>query len=342
MDWFIELKKYQDSKIKNQTENFISSVLVGILEADHETREGLLQKLFEIDDPSIIELDTQKSFKNSTKIPDIWVIQKNENDDVTYAGIIECKVDSSPYQEQLEEYKELIQEEYPNVDTKVILLCKKGTDKHLNRDKSNTFYWYQLYEMLSSESDIQAIQYLRNEFKKLMEKENMVPHKPLDEDWLHVNVKYHSYVETIKHLVDKVSKKLEDNNGIKIRKYAHDKPNWFRFTELESSSGAQFLLWFYWEWWDKPEERALVVDIRIDQPHEFIESLRNTRFTLSNGQILKYNDSVMGYYRGCHFAIRIDRKYHDKFWNFNDFDEQVEHLYSISLEILKCISIISE
>ena len=182
MNWLIELKRYKSSDLKDSSENFLTTSLIGIINADNDLKKKFINKIFKGVVYNVIEIKTQQTLTNR-KIPDILVQIKDEKGDLCFIGIIECKLDAEPDDVQIREYAEQLKKDYLNIESQVSFLGR-FPKPDLKSVTGEILTWWDVYYLFKEESDNPILNYYRKEFINLMNFEGITPPQKIETKWI--------------------------------------------------------------------------------------------------------------------------------------------------------------
>lgn len=183
MDWFIELNKYKQTSNYTATENFLTTALVGVLNADFDLSRYFTQKIFRLNlDIYQFNYIVQSSFNDKSR-PDIKLECYDVNKKLIFIGYIECKVDSSPDSGQLLGYERNLKKLEVDYLTDLCYIGRYPKPKFETSAKLYT-WWDVHYILKEFVTENITLNYLITEFKKLMDFNNLTPPVKIGEDWV--------------------------------------------------------------------------------------------------------------------------------------------------------------
>jgi hypothetical protein len=162
MDWFIELKKKRDKSI-NQNEDYLSIVFAGIIQTEQKLTKYILNYLFrqskyKFENP---KFEVQKIIDNGRA--DIFISDNNK----TFGGIIECKLEASYELGQLKKYDEYLKKNYKKCQVVYLGIVKPDNEEY------ERFDWFEVYKLMEDYLEKEKInneilRYIFEEYKKLL------------------------------------------------------------------------------------------------------------------------------------------------------------------------------
>lgn len=333
MDWFIELKKYRDSDVKKSSENYLSIAFTGLLCSEKSIMNkvlGLLFKEHTFQNP-IIEVQEHIIDRN---IPDIVIYDTDDNNEIVFVGVIECKLGAPPSEKQIESYRLALKKKYPKIRHDLIFLGRLPKPFFNCLSSNKVFCWEELLEVFM-ELNRSKEYYLINEFIKLMEIEGLIMPNKISNSWINVLTSYYNTIESIKKMILIIAQNLVEEKLLvgNVQLEAGERSTWYRGIRL--SNKDQVDLGIYLVWWHNISRTVnLGLVVNIFNPVERINKLEGQTITMSTGEQILFSIQNENDWKwpGMRVMYEISES-NSNFWNLESSD-QIIYMTDIFSEIL--------
>ncbi|MFZ1320002.1 MAG: hypothetical protein WAT71_00450 [Ignavibacteria bacterium] len=267
MNWLIELKRYKSSDLKDSSENFLTTSLIGIINADNDLKKKFINKIFKGVVYNVIEIKTQQTLTNR-KIPDILVQIKDEKGDLCFIGIIECKLDAEPDDVQIREYAEQLKKDYLNIESQVSFLGR-FPKPDLKSVTGEILTWWDVYYLFKEESDNPILNYYRKEFINLMNFEGITPPQKIETKWIKELELFYQNINNFENVFEKVIQNLVNTNkGMERtgKKQTTINTNYGYFSRSVFYKERNIYIYFGWNY---DEQIPLYIGYNLENDHKF-------------------------------------------------------------------------
>ena len=174
---FSRIFPHRQSEGKTPREDFFTETFAAVLDNSELFSNEFAKWLFELENCEEVSIDIKTQKNIDGRRPDIYVKVLNKINENYYVAIIESKIDSSEGKHQLKAYKEILSNNWPNAELKILVYITKynedigeGVNPEFRQHR-----WSDLYKRFAKvkQECPEEVGALECELLKLMEDWNM-------------------------------------------------------------------------------------------------------------------------------------------------------------------------